>query len=147
MKKIITIFTFIIAWFISSLAFAQTDISIIPGWSSNAWQAVKEVSSGGKVWQIYRDKVKNGDLSLWEQFASGILSWDSILDYCVYLVKFIWQVALLIGTLAIIYLWYKRIVRNVKPEKSGPLWMIILWLLVIIFAYVIVKMIRSAFIS
>ncbi len=147
MKKILTVFTLMMIGMFSSFASAQqTDISIIPKWW-DVWNIVKWVSQWGKVWDNYRAVVKSGNLSLWDQFASWILSWDSILDYLVFLVKFVGQVALLIGALAIIYLGYKRIIKNLKPESNNPIWKIVLWLLIIVFAYVIVKLIWSAFIS
>jgi len=132
-----------------SVASAQEPgISIIPGWWSNdVWELVSHVWQWGHVWEIYNDTLKTHNLSLAEKFASGIMDWDTILDYCVYLVKFLWQIALLIWAVAIIYLWYKRIVKNIVPENSSGFGKIILWLVVVIFAYVIVKLIWSAFIS
>ena len=147
MKKLLRIFAILFAT-MSWLAFAADDIAIIPEWSwTNAAQKVEKVSSGWKVWQTYRDVVENDNLSLWDQLASGIMSRDTILDYCVYLAKFLWEVALLVWAMAIIFMWYKRILKNLKPQQENPLWKIILWLLIIIFAYAIVKLIWSAFIS
>lgn len=147
MKKLLGIFAILFAT-MSWLAFAADDIAIIPKWSwTNAAQKVEKVSSGWKVWQTYRDVVENDNLSLWDQLASGIMSRDTILDYCVYLAKFLWEVALLVWAMAIIFMWYKRILKNLKPQQENPLWKIILWLLIIIFAYAIVKLIWSAFIS
>lgn len=147
MKKVLGILA-ILFTMVSWLTFAADDIAIIPEWETSiAAEKVEKVSSGWKVWKMYRDVVENDNLSLWDQLASGIMSRDTILDYCAYLAKFIWEVALLVWAVAIIYFWYTKIVKNVKPEKSGPLWMIVIWLLVIIFAYAIVKLIRSAFIS
>ncbi len=147
MKKVLGIFTIIFA-VISWFALADDDISIIPKWdTTNAAQKVEQVSSGWKVWETYRDIVDNGDLSLGDQLASWIMSRDTILDYCVYLAKFLWELALLLWAMAIIFMWYKRIFRNLKPQSDNPLWKIILWLLIIIFAYAIVKLIWSAFIS
>ena len=71
----------------------------------------------------------------------------NILDYCVYLAKFLWEVALLVWALALIYLWYEKIWKAIKPESSTPFSKVIIWLLVIIFAYAIIKLIWSAFIS
>ena len=147
MKKVLKIFIIV---FVAGLwlAFADDDISILPGWDTTvAAEKVEQVSSGGKVWENYRDIVENDNLSLWDKLASGIMDRDTILDYCVYLVKFLWEVALLIWAAAIIFLWYKRITRNVFWEAPKWLTLIIIWLLIVIFSYVIVKLIWSAFIS
>lgn len=147
MKKILGILV-ILFTMVSWLAFADDDISVIPKWSwTNAAEKVSEVSSGWKVWKIYRDIVDDGDLSLWDQLASGIMSWDTILDYCVYIAKFLWEVALLIGALAIIFLWYNRITKNIFWDTPKWILLVIIWLLIIIFAYAIIKLIWSAFIS
>lgn len=147
MKKLLGIFAILFAT-MSWLAFAADDIAIIPEWSwTNAAQKVEKVSSGWKVWQTYRDVVENDNLSLWDQLASGIMSRDTILDYCVYLAKFLWEVALLIWAVAIIFLWYKRIVKNIIWEAPKWLTLIVIWLLIIIFSYAIIKLIWSAFIS
>ena len=147
MKKIFGIFAILLIS-LSWLALADDDIAIIPEWSwTNAAQKVSQVSSWGKVWKIYRDIVDDGDLSLWDQLASGIMSWDTILDYCVYIAKFLWEVALLIGALAIIFLWYKRITKNIFWDAPKWILLVIIWLLIIIFAYAIIKLIWSAFIS
>lgn len=147
MKKVLGMFAILftaISWF----ALADDDVSIIPKWdTTNAAQKVEQVSSGGKVWKNYRDIVENDNLSLWDQLASGIMSRDTILDYCVYLAKFLWEVALLIWAVAIIFLWYKRITKNIIWEAPKWLTLIVIWLLIIIFAYAIIKLIWSAFIS
>lgn len=146
MKKLLTILAIIfVTW--CSMAFAADDISILPKWSwTNAAQKVERVSSGWKVWSVYNEVLEE-DMSLWDKLASGIMDRDTILDYCVYLVKFLWEVALLIWAAAIIFLWYKRIVRNIFWEAPKWLTLVILWIIIIIFAYVIVKLIWSAFIS
>ena len=147
MKKVLGIFTILftmVSWF----ALAADDIAIIPEWSwTNAAQKVEQVSSWWNVWKNYRDIVENDDLSLWDQLASGIMSRDTILDYCAYLAKFIWEVALLAWAVAIIFIWYKRIMKNIIWEAPKWLTLVVIWLLVIIFAYAIVKLIWSAFIS
>lgn len=147
MKKILGILAILLIS-LSWLALADDDIAIMPkGEDGVAAEKVSQVSSWGKVWKIYRDIVADGDLSLWDQLNSGIMSWDTILDYCVYIVKFLWEIALLMGALAIVFLWYKRITKNILWETPKWLVLVIVWLLIIIFAYVIVKIIWSAFIS
>ena len=145
MKKLLKIFVIVFMWVCFSFVWAQ-DLSIIPEWD-DVWNIVREIATWGKVWSNYRDKVEHWNLTLWQQFASWIMSWDTILDYCVYLAKFLWEVALLVWALALIYLWYEKIWKAIKPESSTPFSKVIVWILVIIFAYAIIKLIWSAFIS
>jgi hypothetical protein len=147
MKKVLWILA-ILFTVVSWLVLADDDIAIIPEWDTTlAAQKVKEVSSWWNVWKIYRKIVDEENMSVWDQLASGIMSRDTILDYCAYLAKFIWEVALLAWAVAIIFIWYKRIMKNIIWEAPKWLTLVVIWLLVIIFAYAIVKLIWSAFIS
>ena len=146
MKKLLLIFVSI---FMFWLCFAQQWPSLIPteeGWS-NVWDYVSWVSVPWHVLEKQRDLIKSWNLSMSDQINSWIMSRDTILDYCVYLVKFLWEVALLAWAVAIIFLWYKRITKNVFWESPKGLVMVVIWILVVIFAYVIVKLLWSAFIS
>lgn len=149
MKKIIKLLIVLTCfiWAISSINFAD-DISIIPEWSTdNAWQKVKEVSVWWQVWKNYRDIVNSWNLSLWDKFASGIMSRDTILDYVVYLIEFLSWIGLLIGAVAIIYVWYDKLA--LQYFKWTPKWVIavIIWVIVLSFSYAIIKALRSAFVS
>lgn len=159
-KKFITLSIFIIGLIGISIA-EDPWFEIIP-WAtnSNVWQIVTNVNKGGKVWENYKNtayweettwsdnnkRVRQWwNLSLWDQFASGIMTWDTILDYVVYLVKFLWQLALLSGALMLIYYGYKKATEHLKFD--WVMWRVVIWILVISFAYVIVKLIWSMFIS
>lgn len=149
MKILIKIF--IIAFVLLSpclIVVAQDNMSIIPdGWmgDSEVIDAVNHVSQGWKVIENYKDEAWR--LTLWQQFSSWIMNWDTILDYCAYLAKFLWQVALLVWAFIIIYMWYEKIVKSFIPEQITKLWRIVLWLVMVIFAYAIIKLLWSAFIS
>lgn len=148
MKKLLKIFALAFLLTPCLFVFADDDLSIMPGWNNgwnNAWQAVRDIAVWWEVMERYKDKADK--LTLGEQFSSGIMNWDTILDYCVYLAKFLGQVALLIWALALIYLWYQKIRKSIKPESQTDIGKIVVWILVIVFAYVIVKLIWSAFIS
>ena len=146
MKKLHKIFTIILIWFFCFTIYVYwQDVSIIPQWTNVEWY-VSWVSQWGKVWENYRNTVENWNLTLWQQLSSWIMSWDTILDYCVYLVRFLGEVALLAWAVAIIFLWYKRITKNIFMD-TPPFLKVIIWILVVISAYVIVKLIWSAFIS
>lgn len=135
---------------------------IIP-WSTttNIWDTVEKVWVWWSVWDNYKDVAywekidgkswpntrKWADMSLWDQLASGIMTRDTLLDYAVYLVKFIWQLALLAWALWIIYYGYVKATEHLKWNGWGKLWMVVAWILVISFAYVIIKMVWSMFVS
>lgn len=147
MKKalwILAILFTVVSW----LVLADDDIAIIPEWDTTlAAQKVKEVSSWWNVWKIYRKIVDEENMSVWDQLASGIMNRDTILNYCVYIAKFLWEIALLAWAVAIIFLWYKRITKNIFWDAPKWILLVIIWLLIIIFAYAIIKLIWSAFIS
>lgn len=157
-KKILILFILTLGLF--NLTFAADPwFEIIP-WSdnSNLWTMVKNVWKWWKVWDNYKDQAYgetttvNGktsrvwsSLTLWDQFASGIMTWDTLLDYVVYLIKFIWQLALLAWAAMIIFYGYKKSTEHFK--LNGTIGKVVIWILVISFAYVIVKIIWSMFIS
>lgn len=154
MKKTIKLIFSImfIIWLSLSISLAENniggDISIIPeGWGNNAAKAVNEVSVWWQVWRNYRKIVDANELSLWDQFASWIMSRNTILDYIVYLVKFLSWLALLVWAVAIIYLWYKKIALQYFSKQPPAFVMVIVWILIVTFAYAIIKLLRSAFIS
>jgi len=41
-----------------------------------------------------------------DQLASGIMTWDTLLDYVVYVVRFLSQIGLVIGAVMIVYAGY-----------------------------------------
>ncbi len=117
-------------------------------WS--VWDKYKDIAYGKKSssWVTSWSNTRVwSDRSLGDQFASGIMTWDTILDYAVYLVKFIWQLALLAWALWIIYYGYVKATEHLKWGGGGKLWMIVIGILVISFAYVIIKMVWSMFVS
>lgn len=142
MKKFLLIF---VSAFILLSWYTQAQ-SLIPEWWGRAAEYVSQVAVPWQVIQEQKNLIKNW-ISMSDQFASWIFGWDTILDYCVYLIQFLWEVALLVWAVAIIYLWYKRITKNLFWEAPKGLTMVVIWLLVVIFAYVIVKLIWAAFIS
>ena len=148
MKKILLMVMCIFTLLSSFARAQQTNVELLPEWNEDkVIEYVSWVSVWWEVMERQKDLVKNGNMSMADQIRSWIMWWDTILDYCAYLARFLGEVALLVGALAIIFLWYKRITKNVFWESPKGLTMVIIWLLVIIFAYVIIKIIWFAFIS
>lgn len=164
---IYTISKRILIWFLFtslvSISYAQApenDFSIIPGATNqNIWQIVNEVwASWWKVMENYKDQAYGkkdpitwqrpwkSDLSLWDQLASWIMTRDTLLDYVTYIVRFLLQLWLLVGAVVMIYLWYKKITEF---WDFKPMWLkyVIVWIAILAFAYAIIKLLVSMFIS
>jgi len=108
--------------------------------------AVQKVSESKDVWKEYNSQSKS--LKTWWQFASGIMNWNTILDYAVYLVSFLFQVGILIWALMIIYAWYIYWMWVYKWDVWKWAWAVkfaIQWVLVVLFSYAIVKLLTSMF--
>ncbi len=83
---------------------------IIPEVTSGGQVAsdVKKVwSEAGNVTNRYREIAEMTGRSVGDQLASGIMSRDTLLDYLVYLIRFISQIGILIGAVQIIIAGYK----------------------------------------
>lgn len=138
-------------------SFAQetpNDFEIIPQASSGdkAGDAVKAVGqTGGSVRDAYNKQAARLSGNLGDQMASGIMTWDTLLDYIVYLVKFLSQIGIFIGVMMIIYAGYLYAssifnASNMSKGKSA-ISNAIIGVLVIAFSYAIMKLLTSAFLS
>jgi len=96
---------------LSSFVFAvDNNFEVIPKSQTDVSQDVTDVGkAGGGVWDKLNtnaDKYeKNKDIGA--QFASGAFTWNTLLNYVVYLVRFMSQIALVIGAAMIIWAGYK----------------------------------------
>jgi hypothetical protein len=81
--------------------------------------------------------------------ATGIMSWKTILDYIVYLVRFLSQIGLVIGALMIIYAGYQYatyiFTGKGTTEGKKAIQYAITGVLVIIFAYAIMRLFTALF--
>ena len=149
MKKLLLSFAVVFTMFTGMLFAAnQAEFEIIPASTSDVWGKVEQVGSEwGKVRDNYKAISQSGHLWLGEQFASGIMNWDTILSYISYLAKFLWQIALLIWAVSLIIFGYKKATEHLKKSGWWKFANIIKWLLIVIFSYVIIRAIWSMFIS
>lgn len=95
------------------------------------------------VWDRYNEKVKW--MKSWDQFATGIFSWDAILKYLWYTVVFISQVGILIGVIMIIVAGYKYatyIFTNKKPNIDD-IKNAIIGVVVIVSSFAIMKILQA----
>ncbi len=88
------------------------------------------------------------DLTLWEQLASWIMNWDTLIEFAAYSVHFLSQIWLVIWAWMIIYAGYIYAMwvftwnasQGWEPVKNA-----IIWVLVIIFSYAIINILTSMF--
>lgn len=87
----------------------ENNFFIIPK-STNAAQESGYIhdigSKAGNVTNRYREIAEMTGRKLGDQISSGIMSRDTLLQYIVYLVRFVSQVGILIGAVRIIYAGY-----------------------------------------
>lgn len=157
-KNLATAIVMVLLWIsVCTPIFAATttnDFEIIPLANSGevVEQAVQDVGSkGGSVRDTYNKQAKNLENQVGNQLASGIMTRDTLLDYVVYLVRFLSQIWLLIGWIMIIYAGYLYATTifwwGDATKGKTAITNAIIGILVIAFSYAIIKLLTSAFIS
>lgn len=115
-------------------------------WVNNV-KLLWERSTSWKFREVYNEKADG--MKLGGRFASGIMNRDTILDYAAYLVKFIANMALVIGSLMIIYAGYLYATSMYGWDESGKandaIKRAAIGIAVIIFSYAIMRILISAF--
>ena len=132
---------------------ASNDYEIIPKASSGGKveEAVKAVGEeGGSVRDTYNEKADELN-TVGDQMASGIMTRDTLLDYIVYLVRFLSQIGIVIGVMMVIYAGYLYASSIFSPgnmtKGKSALTNAIIGVLVVAFSYAIMKLLTSAFLS
>jgi len=145
MKKKLLVIAFILTGFTSiSYAWSSAWWSLIPEWNNGAADSVW--SAAWHVWDTYNWVAwKNA----WDSFASWVFSWDSVFDFFRYLARTLSQIWLVVWALMIIYAWYKY-ASWVFTGDASKWWQdaiksAIYWVLIVIFAYAIMKLLLTAF--
>ena len=141
---------------LQSVAFAQgqlNDFVIIPKDQSQTQTTkyVEQVSqSNGSVRDTYNE-IAYGKLdnNVGAQLWSWIITRDTILDYLVYLIRFMSQIWLVIGAASIIYTWYQFAAYSFswQQPKKELIVSAIEWVLIIAFSYAIIRIVTEAFIT
>ena len=95
------------------------------------------------------DRQRTTARSFWTAFQTWIMSRNSLLNYVVYLMRFINQLGLLIWSIMILYAGYQyawTIFKFWDPTKGkNAIKNAIIWILVIVFSYAIWKALESMF--
>lgn len=129
-----------------------TSLEIIPQvdqwtlWNINT--AIQSKDDSRHVWDIYNDQASW--LNTAEQIASGVMTWNTILNYGVYILKFLSQAWLLVGALMFIYTGYKYIMSVITGDGEPDKKLIqnaIYGILIIIFSYAIMRILTRAFLT
>ena len=154
MKKLCIIIASIGVYLLPIMIYAQetNDFEIVPE-SANPQQVetvVEDIGDeGGKVRDKYNDGAQTLSGNLWDQLASGVMTRNTLLDYIVYIVKFLSQIGILIGVVMIIYAGYLYAISFADAGNMGKgkkaIINAIIWVLVIAFSYAIMKILTSAF--
>ena len=99
-------------------------------------------------WHV-REKYNETANSTWfttqKQIASWIMNRDTIMNYLVFIVKFLSQLWLLVWAWFIIYAWYKYMLSVFNWWKAGgsTLKNAIIWVVIVIFSYAIMRILTS----
>ncbi|GHW02477.1 hypothetical protein AGMMS50249_2630 [candidate division SR1 bacterium] len=105
--------------------------------------------TGGNVVNEYNKQASG--LSLPDQLATGIMNWDTIIYYLVYLIKFLSQLGMFIGGIMIIYAGYlyATSIFGGKGETTAKqaIKNAIIGVVVITFAYAIMKIFTAMFLG
>jgi hypothetical protein len=156
MKKFLSVTILLGICILPTIAFAQV---------ANDFEIIPEASSGGEVtqaveavwaewWNVrntYNEQASGMKDNVGNQIASGIMTRDTLLDYIVYLVRFLSQIGIVIGVIMIIYAGYLYASSIFSPwnmtKGKSAIVNAIIGVLVIVFSYAIMKLLTSAFIS
>lgn len=162
MKKNLLIWTIITSIFTMALMFFPTatiadsnelDVNwfdIMPKLTPEEMTDVnKEIQ---KIWEApghVREKYNETANSTWfttqKQLASWIMNRDTIMNYIVFIVKFLSQLGLLVWAWFIMYAWYKYMLSVFSWWKTpgSTLKNAIIWVVIVIFSYAIMRILTS----
>lgn len=106
--------------------------------------AIKEIwSEGWKVWENYNKNASG--MTTTEQVTSGIMTRDTIMNYLIFVVQFLSQLWLLVWAWFIMFAWYKYMlsVFNWWKTPSSTIKNAIIWVIIVIFSYAIMRILTS----
>ena len=100
-------------------------------------------SNPGQFWKNYHKA--HGDLSFRERIFWWILEIDDVMNYMVFVVRFLGQLWILIWMFFIMFAWYKYMlsVFNWWKTPASTLKNAIIWVIIVIFSYAIMKILTS----
>ena len=151
----LTIFTLIFSIFSLSINTSIADDLVVDGFNiipelsdDETKEANEKIDEIWKVWWHVMEKyrqVASNDFNTSQQLATWVMNRDTLMNYLVFVIKFLSQLWLLVWTIFIIYAWYKYMVSVFESWKtpSSTIKNAIIWVLIIIFSYAIMRILTS----
>lgn len=139
------------AVFPTGVLFAQNaQFAILPESKTSTQELSELILKVSKTWGLVNDTYTMiaDELSVEDQLATGIMNWDTLFNYVVYLIKFLSQIGMLIGTIMLIYAGYQYATQIFwgEPKKgSNAVKNALLGIIVITFSYAIMKAFTAMF--
>lgn len=150
--KKIWLFILLLVWIFSFPFYTNAQsidwIQIIPELEDDELTEVQQAVA--EIWQTWWSvmdtyKKKAVELTTEQQLASWIMNRDTIVNYLVYVIKFLSQLWIVIGVVFIMYAWYKYMISifNWFKTPSTTIKNAIIWVIIVIFSYAIMKILTS----
>ena len=97
------------------------------------------------VWNKYNEIASSEGFTTSKQVASWIMNRDTIMNYLVFIVQFMSQLWLFVGVGFIMYAWYKYMLSVFNGWKlpTETVKNAIIWVVIVIFSYAIMKTLTS----
>ena len=126
-------------WFNITPELTQNEMDVVNNSIEEIWM------TWWKVWEKYNEIANSWNFTTSQQISSWIMNWDTILHYLVFVVQFLSQLWLVVWAGFIIFAWYKYMlsVFNGWQTKSSVITNAIIWVVIVIFSYAILKALTS----
>lgn len=132
---------------------AANDLVVVPEGSQGADSVVLDLQNQwGDLWDQYDDRAYNdaqlaGEQNLANQIRTGVMTWDTLIFYLVYLLQLLSQVGMLVGVLMIIFVGYQYASYSFTGAEPNPGYInnAIIGIVVIIFSYAILNILQNMF--
>lgn len=143
-------------WYLSFsfVSAKDLDFAIVPEAEMSDDAVINDVkslaNSPWSVWDKYKEISSNDKRSLGDKLSSGIMTRDTLLDYVVYLIKFMSQLWLVVGAVMFIYAGYMYATDIMWWDASKwkkAIKYAIVWVVVLSFSYAIMKILTNMFIK
>lgn len=142
----------LLAWFFSFSAYTYAQsidgIQIIPELEGDELTKVQQATQ--RIWQTWWNVMDTYNaeaekLTTEQQLASWIMNRDTIVNYLVYVIKFLSQIWLVVWVVFIMYAWYRYMISvfNGWKTPSTTIKNAIIWVIIVIFSYAIMKTLTS----
>lgn len=116
------------------------------------WEVGKVNAAIDKIWEEgwevrknYNDEAKKLNTS--QQVASWIMTWDTVVNYLVFIIRFLSELWLLVWAAFIIVAWYRYMSSAFSwAWTSKATWALksaVIWVLIVIFSYAIMRILTS----